>query len=161
MNKVKLYVDDILVYQQEGTVTPLIVPPVVPPVNPPTPQGLAWVWDAYPMFWLNPGEEKVYIVNINQNYTYLNFGISGLTNNTSGTFTWTFPDGRVLPQPNLRQGVRDILGMNKAGLLVLKSQNYRGDTPNIPDQYIPQGNHVLRISASASSSYFKVGIEVY
>ncbi len=37
MNKIKLYVDDVLVYQQEGTVTPPVIPPIIPPVVPPPP----------------------------------------------------------------------------------------------------------------------------
>ena len=122
--------------------------------QPTTPTGEAWVWDRYPMFFLNPEEEKVYIVNINANYTYLKMSISGLTMNTMGTFSWTFPDGRILPQ-NSKQGLVDIVSMNGAGVLALRAGN------NIPDNPIPQGNHVLRISASVPSSYFKISIEAY
>jgi hypothetical protein len=120
----------------------------------PPPSGETWVWDSYPMFWLSPGEEKVYIVNINQDYTYLKMSISGLTMNTAGSFTWTFPDGRVFPVDGMRQGIKDIVSMNQAGLLVLRAAT------NIPDNPIPKGSHVLRISASVASSYFKISMEV-
>jgi hypothetical protein len=116
-----------------------------------TPSGETWVWGDYPMFTLEAGQQKVYIVNIPaQTYKYLKLGISGLTMNTMGTFSWTFPDGRVLPQ-NSSQGITDIVGMNGAGQLVLRAGQ------NIPDPYVPGGNHVLIIKAT-TSSYFKVFI---
>lgn len=156
MNKIKLYVDDILVYQQEGTVTPPPTPPPVTPPAPPTPppNGIPWQWDTYPTFDLNAGQERIYIVKIINSYTYLKMSISGLTMNTMGAFTWTFPDGRILPQPNTRQGVREIVGMNGAGLVVLRAGI------NIPDNPIPRGNHVVRITASSPlGNYFKISIE--
>ena len=161
--KVQLLVDDVIVYQHDDLVTPPVTPPppvpppvVVPPETPPvTPPGTPWVWDSYPTFNLNSGDERVYIVNINTNYTYLKMSISGLSINTMGTFTWTFPDGRILPVDGQRQGVREIAGMNGQGLLVLRAVN------NIPDNPIPRGSHVLRISASGTlGNYFKVSLEV-
>ena len=123
-----------------------------------TPSGETWVWDTYPTFYLNEGEEKVFIVNINRQLTYLRLAIAGLTETTMATFSWTFPDGRVFPQA-LNQGVVDIQGMNFGGLLVLRSG--MNGWPNMSDAYIPQGNHILRIQGRANSSYFKAMLDVY
>ena len=136
------------------TTSTTVVPPNVEP----------WVWGSYPLFTLEAGQEKVYIINIDQNYSYLKMSIAGLTPNTMGTFSWTFPDGRILPVNEQRQGVREIVGMNGAGTLVLRAGT------NIPDDPIPQGNHILRISVpegfdtgvppSPFSGSFKMNIEV-
>jgi hypothetical protein len=123
-----------------------------------TPSGDAWPWETYPTFNLNAGEEKVYIVNINKDLMYLKLSIAGLNENTKAVFSWTFPDGSVYPQA-LNQGVVDIDGMNFGGLLVLRSKKYWYGG-NINHDYIPQGNHVLRIKASAAS-YFKAMIDAY
>jgi hypothetical protein len=140
-------------------VIPPVVPPVIPPIVPPTPPGQEWPWDTYPTFSLGVGGEKIFVVNINRQLTYLKFSIAGLNETTIGIFSWTFPDGRVFPQA-LNQGVVDIQGMNYGGLLVLRSGAYAWG-PNISDQYIPQGNHILRIRANANSSYFKAMIDAY
>ena len=119
----------------------------------PTPSGTPWVWGDYPRFGLDAGQQQVYIVNIPaQTYRYLKAGISGGTMSTMGTFSWTFPDGTVYPQ-NSSQGTVSIMGMNGAGLLVLRAGS------NIPDPYIPGGNHVFIIKAT-TSSYFGIFINV-
>ncbi len=116
-----------------------------------------WVWGEYPMFWLYSYEpfDRVYTVTIpaDQNYTYLRMSISGLTMNTMGYFTWASPDGRVFPQPGQSQGTPEIVGMSGGGILVLRA----GD--NIPDNPIPQGNHILRIWTTVEESYFKISLE--
>ncbi len=99
---------------------------------------------------------KVYILNIDRQLIYLKFGVAGLNSETRATFSWTFPDGRVLPQNGL-QGVTEIGGMDSGALLSLRSQSY-GWSPNIPDAYIPQGRHVIRIKGIAPLSYIKLGI---
>lgn len=127
--------------------------------QPVTPSGTTWVWDTYPMFYLNQGEGKVFIVNINRQLIYLDMSIAGLNMGTEGSYTWTFPDGSVYPQVS-NQGQRYISGMNQGGSLALLSKKYYWGC-NLNLDYIPQGNHVLTITGGANSSYFKIKIDAY
>lgn len=125
----------------------------------PPPTGETWVWDTYPMFTLDSGQKKVYIVNINRQLIYLDMSIAGLNMSTEGSYTWTFPDGSVYPQVS-NQGQKNISGMNQGGSLALLSKKYYWGS-NINYDYIPQGNHVLTITSSANGSYFKIKIDAY
>ncbi len=120
-----------------------------------TPSGENLPYFTYTMVWVNAGEEKVYIVNIDKPLIYLNFGISGLTYDTSANFTWTFPDGRVFPQSS-NQGLSRIYSMDGSGTLVLRTKKYF--SPNFQEDYIPVGRHVISIKGIAPQSYLKLGV---
>ncbi len=144
------------------TPTPIPTPTPTPapvPVPQPTPSGFPFPWGTYPQFYLNTGQERIYVLNITQNWTYLDMSIAGLTMDTLGSYTWIFPDGTVYPQrPN--QGQKYISGMNQAGSLALLSKKYPwGST--IETDYIPQGNHIIRITGGSDNGFFKVKIDAY
>lgn len=82
------------------------------------------------LYWCIPASTKSMAVNAN-----------GITNETSATLTWTFPDGRVFPiDPNGRL----LIG---TGTAMVNLYIYGSIYPfgNIPDLYIPQGRHKLTI----------------
>jgi hypothetical protein len=127
------------------------VPPTPPPPPPPPPppivNGEVLIWQNRYQRGLAPGGELVFIANVLPSTPGVSASIMGTTNETDATFTWTFPDGRVFPPP----GEPRIYSTMGAGSLNLVGKS-GGWLANLPDQYIPAGQHILRIKATGQSS---------
>ena len=120
--------------------------------GPPPPAGEALVWNQRYQFMLNAGTQRVFIATVGANVAGFKVNILGTCNETDATFTWTFPDGRVFPDPTKPwTGEPHIYGTAGAGNMSLTG-TAGGWVANIADQYIPQGQHVLTIKATSTSS---------
>lgn len=87
------------------------------------------------------GGKYDYILKANyDNYTYLSASIIGLDNAVVCTYTWTFPDGTAYSGA--------VRATNINGRLDLRTRNW--GYSNILYDYIPSGNHLLRIDSTGS-----------
>jgi hypothetical protein len=97
--------------------------------------------------------ETVFVATIDKNdATYLAMQIVGMDYNASCTATWTFPDG-----VKIWSGA--VYGVDIGAPLRLRSRHYP-QGPFIPYDYIPAGNHVLRIKCSTYSN-LRIGATYY
>jgi len=94
------------------------------------------------------GVQKVFVATVDAKKTGFTVEIYGITNTTDATFTWTFPDGRTFPPP----GEPWIYGIGTSGGRLGIYGTSTGWQANILDQYIPEGQHILTIRATDSSS---------
>jgi hypothetical protein len=163
--KVVLYVDDQLVYSRTDTSIPPVTPPVTPPpivpppVTPPPPPpppvqpvGEPLVMGSYTFLNIGAGQTRVYTAVIPEGRKRLHISIYGLTPGTSTTYTWIFPDGTEFPA---HFGYHNkIEGTNIGGNLELRCQGAYG--PNIPYDFIPAGNHTLKITGINPDSQLQI-----
>jgi hypothetical protein len=87
------------------------------------------------------GSETIYVIDIPSELAVFRTEILGCCAANAGEtdirYTWIFPDGRSF--------YGDAMGTDNAGVIYLRSQ--ANPFPNIPDQYIPQGKHLLKMNA--------------
>ena len=123
-------------------------PPVIPPNAEPLSCGT--VFRDNTGLGIPAGTERVFVIDIGPNTP----GILVQTVAAPGypetdvTLTWTFPDGREFSG--------NTTG-NQSADFRLWSQNT--PAPNIPDQYIPEGRHLLRIRSN-TNAYSAIWMEM-
>jgi hypothetical protein len=85
------------------------------------------------------GGKYDFILNVSSdNHVYLSASIIGLDNEVKCSYTWTFPDGTAY--------TGTVMATNINGWLGFRTRNY--NYPNIAYDYIPSGNHLLRIDST-------------
>ncbi len=129
------------------TASPVAHGPETPPPPPPPPvEGTSLPNNKRMEFCMQPGEEFTYVANVEStDSTTLMLNLIGTTNETDATFTWTFPDGKEFSGSSLNTSIN--------GLLYLRTQKAQQDPNLVGYDYIPAGQHVLKIKANNSSCF--------
>ncbi len=159
MNKIKLYVDDVLVFQKEEGVVPPVIPPTppippIPPVIQPPPNSIPMVFGAASVLDLCVGVTRVLSCSVMEackDGVKLNW--YGLTPTANAIYKWLFPDGTEFPKYFIDRGLYvpdTIVGSSSSGGFEVRAKN--SSIPNVDYLSIPTGTHLLQITAIAGSS---------
>ncbi len=156
MDKIVIYVNDTIVFQQGGTVTPppLTPPPVDPPVIPP-PNAISMTFGVILNINLGAGVTQTYSFTLAEvNKTSLKLNLYGTTPTTNATYKWILPDGTEFPLWFRQRGIDipdTIVGSTSSGGFEIRTKN--SGSPNVINYlYIPAGGHLLKITAIDGSS---------
>ena len=121
--------------------------------------GITWPWGQGTQVWanVNKGETITYSVNLPPPTNLLPVGsgakiiiisVYGGNGDTMGSMTWQYPNNGSLFVSQSK-----VLGNGTAALLRL--------SPVAGSQYLPEGQHTLKINCEANNSYFMIQMDVY